>query len=259
MVSRILLAFAVLTLMPDARAEWDVGGGMESYQWKEYPTGFSGSPTEKGPRLAAFVNWTQTRDAGLLLGWRAKVYGGTVGYDTFEILSGNPVSTQTEYTGASSEGQLLFRHGMGTMRMDEVLGLGLDTWRRSIRNGGGNQTEDFSILFLRAGIRMHRGTATPGFHGELGIKYPFATRENAHLADYGYTTNPALTPKGAVSAYAEFGYRVNAKFGVIAYYDSWRFNASDAVVVRDGSNVLWSVLQPKSSMDALGLKLQASF
>lgn len=259
MVSRILLAIVVLTLMVEARAGWDVGGGMESYHWKEYPAGFSGTPTERGPRLAAFVNWTQERDSGVLFGWRAKVYGGTVDYDTFEILSGNPVSTQTDYGGYSSEGNLVFRHAMGAQRIDQVLGLGLDFWRRSIRNGGGNQIEDFSILFLRAGIRMNHGAAMQGFHGELGIKYPVATREDAHLTEWGYTSNPALTPKGAVSGYAELGYRVNARFDIVAYYDSWRFKASDAVIVRDSSNALWQVLQPKSSMDALGLKLLASF
>lgn len=259
MFSRKLLAFAVLMFSLEAWAEWDAGAGLESYQWKEYPSGYSGNPTERGPRLAAFVNWTQDRDAGALFGWRAKVYGGTVDYETFEILSGNPVSTETEYGGVSSEGQVMFRHGMGTYRMDQVLGLGLDTWRRSIRNGGGHQVEDFSILFLRAGIRMQHGAADPGFHGELGIKYPVSTREDAHLDEWGYTSNPTLSPKGALSGYAELGYRINARFDITAYYDSWRFDASDAVLVRDGSNNLWSVHQPRSWMDALGVKLLASF
>jgi hypothetical protein len=259
MFSRILLAFAVLAIVPHANAEWDVGGGMESYQWMESPSGYSGSPRERGPRLAAFVSWTQDRDAGALFGWRAKIYGGTVDYDTFEISTGNPVSTQTEYGGSSSEGQMIFRNGMGGYRMDKVLGLGLDSWTRRIRNGGGYQVEDFSILFLRAGLRIHPGAGMAGFHGEMGIKYPAATREDAHLDELGYTSNPMLKPKGALSGYAEIGYRINARFDIAAYYDSWRFDASDAVIVRDGAGVPWYVLQPISRMDALGVKLLASF
>lgn len=265
MIGRILLAIIILAVTSlSAQAAWDVGGGMENFQWKEYPAGGS-IPKESGVRSALFVNWMQEGSQGTLFAWRAKLYGGTVNYDTYLISTGAPVSTQTDYTGAVSEGQMVYRDNLGTYKLDYLSGLGLDTWRRRIRNSGGDQIEDYSIWFLRAGLRLAKSRNETGFHGELGIKYPISTRENAHLTSsysldgFLFTSNPNLSPKGAVSGYAEFGYRINTRFDVLGYYDSWRFGRSDNVTARDTAGSSFWIYQPKSNMDALGAKLLVSF
>lgn len=261
MMKRILMLMPLLIAAPSASAAWDVGGGLEYYQWQEYDTGNTGNPKETGPRAAVFANWTQEAEHGTLFAWRAKIYGGTVNYDTFIMCAapctndGAPMSTKTDYSGARSEGQIFYRAGA----LDYLAGLGFDTWSRSIRNGGGNQVEDYAILFVRAGLRFAGARREAGFHGEFGIKFPAWTSENAHLDSSGYTSNPSISPKGALSGYAEFGYRINARFDVLGYYDSWRFRRSANVVVVDGSSTVWNVWQPKSSMDALGVKLLVSF
>lgn len=259
MIKRVLLLISILTVATYAQAAWDVGGGLEDYQWKEYPTDIPGTPKESGIRSALFVNWTQDNDQGLLLAWRAKLYGGTVNYDTFQISNNAPVSTKTDYSGAASEGQLIYRHNLGAYKLDYLGGLGSDAWRRRIRNGGGDQIEDYSILFLRAGIKLAKSRHEAGFHSELGIKYPVSTRENAHLDREGYTSNPSVSPKGALSGYAEIGYRINARFDVMGYYDSWRFGRSDNVTAINTTGTTYSIWQPKSNMDALGAKLLVSF
>lgn len=257
MIGRILLVASILAIPLSVEATWDVGGGQEDYRWTEYPVGFSGNPKESGLRSALFVNWNQDGESGALFAWRAKLYGGTVDYDTFLLSNGAPVSTKTDYSGASSEAQLVYRDDLGSYKLDYLGSLGLDSWRRSIRITGGEQIEDYSILFLRAGLRLARSGA--GFHGELGVKYPVATREDAHLDTMGYTSNPALSPKGEASGYAELGYRINSMFDVRFYYDSWRFGRSDDVTVTDTTGSSWFIYQPKSSMDAKGLKLLVSF
>jgi hypothetical protein len=262
MIERILLLVSVLAVSSSAQAGWDVGGGLEDYQWKEYPAGYAGTPSESGMRSALFVNWTQDGDQGTKFAWRAKLYGGTVNYDTFVVSTGAPVSTKTDYSGAVSEGQLFYRDDLGAYKLDYLSGLGLDAWRRRIQNYGGDQIEDYSILFLRAGLRLAKPRHEAGFHGEWGIKLPVSTRENAHLDSLGYTSNPAISPKGQISGYAEVGYRINASFDLVGYYDSWRFAQSPDVIANrptDPPGSYWVIYQPKSSMNALGAKLLVSF
>ena len=263
MIVRILLVFSTLTATTFAQAAWDVGGGLEDYRWIEYPPGFNGNPKESGIRPALFVNWTQEGEQGALFAWRAKLYGGTVNYDTFVMCNcasdGAPASTKTDYNGVANEGQLFNRDDLGDYKLDYLGALGLDYWRRSIRNTGGNQIEDYSILFLRAGLRLTSSSREAGFHGEFGIKYPISTRENGHLDSFGFVSNPKISPKGLVSGYAELGYRINARFDVLGYYDSWRFGRSENVTATDTSGVTWLIYQPKSSMDVLGIKLLVSF
>ncbi len=262
MIGRILLAVIVLSVAPVTQAAWDVGGGLEHFQWTEYPEGINGNPRETGMRSALFVNWAQDAGEGVSLAWRAKLYGGTVDYDTFVSSTGAPVTTKTDYSGAASEGQLYFRDDLGGYKLDYLGSLGLDSWRRSIRNVGFDQIEDYYILFMRAALRLAKPRSEAGFHAELGIKYPFWTRENAHLDTLGYTSNPPLSPKGRVSGYTEVGYRINARFDVVGYYDSWRFGRSDDVRANkptDPAGAYWLIYQPRSSMDALGVKLLVSF
>src|SRR5438067_1221883 len=61
-----------------------------------------------------------------------------------------------------------------------------------------------------------------------GIKYPFWTRQDAHLTDIGFNANPHLEPKGTLSLYADVGYRFTRRWSVTGYYDSYRFDESNA-------------------------------
>ncbi len=258
MIMRIMLSIAILLISYSAQAQWDIGRGVERYRWIEYPESISGTPKELGPREAIFVNWTQEGEQGWLFAWRAKIYAGTVNYDTFYLAAPyGAVSTKTGYAGAASEGQMLYR----TCGLDFLGGIGLDFWSRDIGNNG-NQIEDYSILYVRAGLGVVKSRADTGFHGQFGIKYPVSTNEDAHLKSMGYTTNPALKPEGAVSGYVEFGYRISQWIDLLSYYDSWRFGRSANVRANksgDPPGAYWLIYQPKSNMDALGLKLLISF
>lgn len=259
MTGRILLATALLVSSATACAAWDAGVALEDYQWMEYPEGIHGTPREAGLRSALLVNWMQEGDRGALFAWRARLYGGTVNYDTFLISNGAPVSTKTDYGGVAAEGQMFYRDDLWAYKLDLLGGLGLDFWRRSIRNASFNQIEDFAVWFMRGGVRLSKPRKEAGLHGEFGFKYPFSVGENAHLTSLGYTSNPTLSPKGEVSGYAEIGYRINAKFDVTGYYDSWRFGRSNDVMATDTAGVNWLIHQPKSRMDATGIKLLVSF
>lgn len=259
---RSVAASILLMISSVTFAAWDIGGGLEEYRWQEYTPSYSSNLKEYGMRSALFVNWAQERQRGALLAWRAKLYGGNVKYDTFLISNGAPITTRTEYGGVSNEVQLAYRNNLDTYKADFLGGIGMDIWRRTI---GGWQIEDYSILFMRAGLRLGKARNVFGWHGECGIKYPITTRENAHLTSmdsqdgFRFTTNPILSPKGAASGYAEIGYRINSKFDAVGYYDSWRFRRSADVIATDAAGTPWIVNQPKSYMDALGIKLLVSF
>lgn len=258
------MLIATLVFPPIAHAEWSAGIGPENYNWTEYPAGSALHPKESGLRSAVFVNWTQDRDTGFLFAWRAKIYSGRVKYDTAYIATGTPVSTHTKYSGAASELQLRYRIDAGALNVDYLAGMGADTWSRTVENIGFNQVEDYSILFMRAGVDLGPPEREAGFHGGFGLKYPVATNEDAHLDQLGAYNNPSLSPGSSVSAYAEFGYRINQLFDVVGYYDSWRFSQSDPVVVYTPAGGLCGptgaclIYQPESHMNTVGLKLNVS-
>ncbi len=254
------LAFIALAIFsPWAQAESSIGGSIEDYHWQETIDNAPLSPTEYGLRYAVHLKWVQDRERGLLFGYRGKLYAGKVHYDTFYQISGLPVATTTQYSGAIHEAQFSYRVNMANShKLDYVGGLGLDTWQRSIGNNGFKQIEDFLIVYVRGGITLDKFGKTPGFHGGGGLKYPLYTREDAHLDNQGYDSNPILTPGKDISLYAELGYRIGKDWDVLGYYDSWRFKRSNTVIASRGG-VLWEISQPQSSMDAYGIKAMYSF
>lgn len=261
MLNKILPAILLVsaTFSTGANAEWGIGGGLENYRWAEETDATSPlTPKETGLRLAANLEWTQDGDHGPLFGYRGKLYLGQVHYDTYTQQTYTPVSTNTVYLGATHEGQLLYRTDAGGIKLDYVGGLGYDSWQRSIENSGYYQTESYTIFFLRGGINFDQPMHHTGFHGGGGLKYPFWTAENAHLNEQGYYSNPTITPGKAFSFYAELGYRINERWDVTGYYDSWRFKTSDKVITANSAGT-WLIWQPKSSMDTFGLRAMYSF
>jgi len=256
-MNRQIFAATLLTasLLPAySYAAVDLGIALEYYTWTE-DTQNDPPPHEYGPRTALHLNWTQDGDHGLLFGYRGKVYAAQVSYDTYYLSNNLPVATDTTYAGTAHEGQFLYRSEAGKYQLDYIGGMGWDYWRRTIAS---NQIEDYSILYLRGGVNLDQPEHRAGFHGGGGLKLPFWTLENAHLTDQGFTTNPILRPGRNISLYAEFGYRINPKIDITGYYDSWHFKQSGLITTSDGTK-LWNVWQPRSTMEAFGLKAMYSF
>ena len=249
--------FTLATCSYGVNAAINVGAGIEQHSWEETIAG-SPSPKESGQRYSLYINWQQDKDQGMLFGYRGKLYGGKVLYDTYTQQTNIPVSTTTQYTGAAHEGQLLYRNAGQTYKLDYVGGLGLDTWERNIDNRGYSQIEDFLIIYLRGGIHFAPPAQGSGVYGGGGLKYPIHTWEDAHLFSQGYSSNPILKPGKDISFYAELGYRFNQRWHLIGYYDSWRFKESEPVIT-SRAGVAYAVYQPESRMDTLGLKILYGF
>ena len=260
MLNKIISAafVALITCSTESIAGMSFGTSLERYHWQEYTNNGPFFPTEAGNRYAINLNWVQDAEKGLLYGYRGRFYTGRVHYDTYYQMSHMPVSTNTSYSGGSHEGQLYYRTNMMGLKLDFVGGLGLDAWQRSIANGDMQQIEDYMILFVRGGINLDHPFNGAGFHGGGGLKYPVWAAENAHLQKRGYYSNPTIHPGKATSPYAEIGYRINQDWDIVGYYDSWRFKQSDAVITANSSGT-WLIWQPKSNMDAYGIRAMFSF
>ncbi len=257
MSTRILAAilFAMALHSTTALAEWSSSAGVENYRWEESLAGSSLTPKENGSRYALYLKWVEDGDSGLLYSYSGKLYNGRVPYDTYTQLSHTPVSTQSDYSGITHEGQLISRHYLGNYRLDYVGGVGWDSWRRTINT---NQIEDYSVWFLRTGISLDQPLQAAGFHGGGGLKLPFKTSEDAHLDSAGFNSNPQLAPGKSISLYAELAYRTGNYWDIVGYYDSWRFTQSEPVYATSGGS-LYSIVQPQSSMNTFGLKALYSF
>lgn len=258
MSARIFAAtfFATILLSSAVHAEWSGGAGIEHYTWEESLQDTPLAPKEIGSRYALHLKWVEDGDSDLLYSYSGKLYSGRVPYDTYEQPPSNvPVSTQTDYSGMTHEGQLISRRHLGNYRLDYVGGLGWDSWRRTINT---NQIEDYSVWFLRTGVSLDQPMQGAGFHGGGGLKLPIRTSEDAHLDSLGYSSNPQLSPGKSVSLYAELAYRTGKYWDIVGYYDSWRFQQSDPVYTTNGATP-YSIVQPQSSMNTLGLKALYSF
>jgi hypothetical protein len=255
-----LALFAGATNLSHAGLE--VGLGAEHFDWKEFDNSGSQILKEFGPRLTLSFNLTQDKkdDKGLLFAYRGKLYGGKVTYDG-ATFAGTPLVTDTKYTGMSHEGQAIFRYDYERGKLDYVIGLGWDSWRRAIRNDALSldQLEDYNIYYLRLGLNYdHPGK--PGMHGGAGIKHTLYTTEDAHLTDLGYSPNPTINPGKSLSAYAELGYRLsNTKWDLVGYYDSYDFSASDPITTQRPPGTDVQLYQPKSEMKLLGFKAMYRF
>ena len=244
-----LTASAMLTAGA-ARADWSASAGFENFRWEE-----STSPAvkESGLRWALDLTWAQSRAPGLSAGYNLKFYNGKVDYTGATLFGGLPASNETQYRGLVNEVQAWYR--MPNM-LDFMLALGWDHWDRRIRST--TQEETWNVLYAKLGLAYNLGTKQ-GFIGTAGVKYPAWTREDAHFDVLGATNNPRVRPGRDISLYATAGYRFNAAWDVIAYYDSYRFKQSNTVAVAfpDGSTGFF--FQPESKMDVFGMKVQYNF
>jgi opacity protein-like surface antigen len=256
-VAALALAFSAAGTA--AAAGWELTGDVERFRWREDT---DPRVSETGPMLGIGLNWTQQRELGWRLGYRGRLYFGSVDYQGSFLGTDIPVSGRTEYSGFSNEAQLAYRFPGAPYGPEFVSGLILDYWNRQLSP---DQREQYWIAALRLGLRFDR-RASPGFFGAAGVKYPFWTREDAHLTDIGFNANPRLQPKGALSLYGEAGYRLNPAWSVSAYYESYRFNESaptprlfNPFVPGCGAPDGCTLVQPTSRAESLGLRLGYSF
>lgn len=246
--SLLLLVVSAVASLP-AHAQLRVSVGTEYYSWKEDTTP---QVKETGALLSAGAEYTMQRDAGFLLAYRGRLYGGEVSYEGALLFPPNtPIQSQTRYLGMSNEGQTRYRLDMGGSRsVDLVLGVGVDAWQRTLSR---SQKEDFVIGFARLGVETEaKGT---GWLAGVGVKMPFYTWEDAHLTEIGFTTNPNLKPGKRPSPYLHVGYRFQDPLAIVFYVDSFRFSQSPYETVTHTSQGGNLVYQPASDRYSVGVKV----
>jgi hypothetical protein len=259
------LVLLFLFLPAVLRAEVGMSLGAEYYNLTETLEGQGELVDETGPRFVLGLYWTQEKPEGWSGRYDGEFYTGNVNYDG-ETQLGDPYQTTTEYLGTSQEATLVRGWSLKDNHHIQAMGtLGMEVFRRTIVNGGGDQKEDFQILYARLGI----GYSTRPVHGisvDGGVKYPFRVVENAHLEALGLASNPTLHPKGLPSLYGSVEYHFSEELGLQLYYDSYRFGTSDPVSAVADTTIgtctagsTCSIIQPQTNIYRLGVLLRTAF
>ncbi|MEO8005498.1 MAG: hypothetical protein ABI771_11370 [Betaproteobacteria bacterium] len=248
-----IVALSAPLLAPaSASAELIVNGGVEYFRWTENT---SPQVKETGPMGFIGLSFLQDKDAGVLFGYRGKVWGGSADYSGANLFTNAPLTSTTDYFGINNELQARYRKaGTNGGSIDGVFGLGLDLWRRTLSTV---QKEDYSIGYARVGVESKANYGGQWLVG-LGIKYPLWTYENAHFDKIGFDSNPILHPGKQIAPYASIGYRFTPKFQLVGYYEGLRFDRSDPVVTNEVAHGLGptSLVQPASNMSIFGLRFE---
>jgi hypothetical protein len=248
-VSSLAVCAAAACVALPAHAQMRVSIGVEAFSWKEDT---SPEVKETGALLSAGAEYTMPKEAGFLLAYRGRIYGGEVEYEGSTLFPPRtPVSSQTQYLGMSNEGQLRHRFDIqGARSLDMVLGVGVDVWQRTLSS---IQKEDFLIGFARLGIETEaRGQ---GWLAGIGVKVPFYTWEDAHLTDIGFQSNPSLEPGKRLSPYLHVGYRLKDPVAIVFYVDSFRFSQSPYQPVSHPTQGQNLIFQPASDRYSAGVKV----
>ncbi len=247
-----------------AHAGWYADADVEHFRWAEST---APSVTETGPMFGIGGGYRWLRAAGWQFAWRGRLYFGSLDYNGAFLSTNQPASGTSEYAGLANEGQAIYRVPGDANGMELVSGLVLDYWNRRL---SAEQREQYWVASVRLGLNFDRREAK-GWFGGGGFKYPFWTRQDAHLTKIGFNANPHLEPKGTLSVYADVGYRFTRRWSLAGYYDSYRFNESDATQRLINPSVQGCtgvapdpaggcrVFQPQSKQDRFGLRLQYSF
>ena len=261
---------------PVFAAPFDFGGkaGFEQFVWEEFDADGSKLLDETGTRyaLSGFLSNTLRTKKSFIYRAEAKLYFGTVEYDG-QTQDGVPVTSDTNYAGFMLEGEVGHRAGnaSGTFAWDIVGRGGFDAWFRDIDNSTditgrsvSGATEQYTIFNLRVGTGPYWQAGNWQARLIAGFKLPWLTSEFISKEDSGFDDDVTLEPKGRVSTFFNFYNHIRVSKMLLltfeAFYDSYRFDASDSVVVYDNHRGEYiSVWQPKSSQDNYGVQGGVSF
>ncbi len=250
-----LVAILLALISTNVQAQLAVSVGVEYFRWEE---DIDSTVTETGPLFAIGLEYTRQRDAGFVYAYRAKAYFGDVDYDGTSLFFGTPLQGITTYTGIDNEIQARVRTPMENGYWgDIVLGVGLDRWRREL---SARQREDFTIIYIRLGADFDTRASERWLIG-FGVKYPLWTREDAHLTNIGFDSNPILKPGRDLSVYGRIGFHIDRNWTLIGYADGHRLKQSQPEPVNELLVIMGPVVvfQPASTMFIGGLKLQYTF
>lgn len=240
--------------------------GTEIFRWQEFDTGGTRLLTESGPRLfiAAAISNTDRVRQGFFYEAIARGYTGNVDYDGQDS-NGIFTSSQTMYSGFGLELNGGFR-AIGKIDVDVLAGIGLNTWRREIKddeNALGSVvsgiTEDYDIRYLTVALGLPQKFSSGEGYLKIGLKRPFSTNED--VDDFNVTLSPGKKMSAIVSYKVTFNGNENGKnllSSIMFYYDGFRFSKSQNKVTVIGG-VPIQVRQPKSSMDVVGVALGHAF
>lgn len=260
---KLLIALTIHVGVVGAEPVW-VGFGSEYFNWREYDGSGTRLLEESGPRYFLGLESENAVSPEWVYGLRGRLYLGRVGYDG-QTLATPPVAvaTDTDYSGWSAE--LDFTRRFLAEASDTSgdhwgvrLALGFDSWRRNIRDTATayGYEERYGIGYGRLGAVY---TSARGWSVQGGVKLPLVTGETVGWSRFGYD-DPILRPKPDYSLYATASYRFDQHWSVGGYYDSYRFKQSDTEPLTvNGIPSGWSVYQPKSQQDTIGLYLQYRF
>jgi hypothetical protein len=252
-----------------SRPSYAVNAGVESFRWEEFSSG-QRLLSETGPRLTVglTLDHLQQGDQTNPYALEARAYLGVIDYDG-QTQAGISAKTDVNYFGVSAEAMGGLRLA-GSLRMDLLGGLGVDTWTRDIQNGvtaNGSTAlgyrEDYFILYGKLGPGFLFQNETRRSYFQFGLKYPFYTYERAYLTDIGFDSDVELAPGKQLSGYAKWQMKWGRqgdkpRFGLSFYYDSFRFSASASKTV-SAAGALFNVHQPESRMDVFGARLEYYF
>lgn len=256
MRARWLLLLAVLAA-GTAQAGTDrtsIGIGAEYFTWREYGDSGARLLKETGPRVVATLEVDRVQDGRWEYGFRGRLYSAKVDYDGQAMETGEPVATQTDYSGASMEMTFTRFGGDGVGGRSPWFfrfGFGLDAWRRNLLDSGAvsGYVERYSTAYYRFG---------PGYGDSSrwdlwgGIRLPFWTRETVGWSRFGYD-DLHLEPQGDFSLFASLRYRMAPHWDLHAYYDSYRFKKSDSEAETINGVKTGNLLrQPESQQDTVG-------
>lgn len=246
----------VLSGSQTSAGEIELSSGIEYFSWREYISSCPETLEERGPRVFIGLEQTNSSYQGWDLGIKGRGYAGLVYYDGFDITCA-PLAATTSYFGLSAEaGAIRWLSNESAEnsipRIGLKMGLGFDTWRRSILASGG-YSEDYFIGFGRIGLAAAKGE---NWSAEVGAKYPFSTNEVAYLTGVGYSADARLNPKAEYSFFASVKFvPASGPYTWLFYYDSYRFKESNSVPISGCPVNPCSVYQPTSHQDTFGVSL----
>lgn len=233
--------------------------GSEYYSWREYDDSGTRILEESGPRYFLGISDTKEMAPHWEMTFDMRMYAARVSYEgQTNSTPPQPFTTHTDYHGLSAELTTIgFLNDESAPQRWGVLGtLGVDAWQRDINSKltVAGYTETYHISYGRLGLAVV-GNA---WRLEGGVKYPFATHEAVGLSAVGYD-NAALSPTPAISAFASAHYRIDSRWQIIGYYDSYRFDKSPVKTLTSGGIPVGTVWQPKIEQDRYGLGFSYQF